>query len=619
MNPAAPHTPSTTTYDVAIIGAGPAGSTAASILLKYNPKLRVVMIEKEQFPRQHIGESQLPGISNILHEMGVWDKVEAANFPIKLGASYTWGRNKDVWDFDFYPVEKFMDEPRPAKFEGQRRFTAFQVDREIYDQILADHAVALGAEWRQRTLVREIMVESKRAGDGRIGGLRLESGEVVTARYYIDASGTVGIMRRALDIAVAIPEELKNIAVWSYWDNAEWAIKIGVGGTRVQVRSLPYGWIWFIPMGPTKASVGLICPAEHYRATGHKPEELYLRALAEQPEIAALLAKANQSRPIESTKDWSQVSAKLSGENWFVVGEAAGFADPILAAGMTLAHNSARDAAYTILELDRAEHPRKWLLERFDEKNRNNIKQHIQFAQFWYASNGCFTDLQEHCSAIAKEAGLKLDPKRAWQWLAQGGFATEAIDRPTFGSFDLGSSKQIIEWFTGEDARFELDKYNVYKLNLTGAAKDALGELADGRITRVECYKRGPKVLPIVGYYKIVIDALRQSRDAKTIITQIQQSVVTSRPEHEQWHHMSQVLQTIEAMIVDGWIQCSVDPKKPMPKLSKGGGRLIRSNEEGNRALEQAHGQTHGPADMHEHGQGHANGESTNHAPDGKT
>ncbi|MBL8762090.1 MAG: tryptophan 7-halogenase [Phycisphaerae bacterium] len=565
--------------DVAIIGAGPAGATAAAILLRYNPALRVAMIEKEKFPRPHIGESQLPGISAILDEMGVWDKVEAANFPIKLGASYTWGRNQDVWDFDFYPVEQFKDEPRPARFEGQRRFTAFQVDREVYDTILAEHAVSMGARWRQETLVREVMIE-----DDRVTGLRLDSGEIVTARYYIDASGTVGVLRRALNIDVTIPEELKNIAVWSYWDNAEWAVKIGVGGTRVQVRSLPYGWVWFIPMGPTKASVGLICPAEHYRKTGHKPEDLYLRALADQKEIAALLSKARQYRPIESTKDWSQVAARLVGENWFVVGEAAGFADPILAAGMTLAHTSARDAAYTILELDRKELPRKWLLARFDEKNRNNIRQHIQFAQFWYASNGCFTDLQEHCSAIAKEAGMKLDPRRAWQWLAQGGFATEAIDSPTFGSFDLGSSKQIVEWFSGEASAFELDKYNVYKLNLTGATKDALGNLADGRIARIDCYRRGPKVLPVTGYYKIIIDALKHTRDSRTIITSIQQHIAATRPEHERWHHLSKVLQTIEAMLVEGWVLGSVDPKQPMPRISKGGGRLIRSNEDGKRA-----------------------------------
>lgn len=578
-------------YDVAIIGAGPAGSTAASILLKYNPALRLVMIEKEQFPRPHIGESQLPGISGILNEMGCWNKVEAANFPIKLGASYTWGRNQDVWDFNFYPVEKFRDEPRPAKFEGQRRFTAFQVDREVYDQILADHAVSLGARWRQRTLVREVLLDGS-----KVAGLRLDSGEVVSARYYIDASGTAGIIRRALDVEVTIPEQLKNIAVWSYWDNATWAVKIGVGGTRVQVRSLPYGWIWFIPMGPSKASVGLVCPAEHYRTSGLRPEDLYRRALHDQKDIAGLLANAKEYREVESTKDWSQVAHQTAGPNWFLVGEAAGFADPILAAGMTLAHTSARDAAYTILELDRGEHSKKWLLGRFDEKNRNNIKQHIQFAQFWYASNGCFTDLQEHCAAIAKGAGLRLDPQRAWQWLAQGGFTTEAIDRPVLGSFDLGASKQIVGRFSGGEVGYQLEKFNVYKLNLSGAVKDAVGELADGRISRVESYRRGPKVLPILGYYKVVLGTLKATRDAKTAMGMIQQTLAASSPPDQQWHHFSQVLQTMEAMLVDGWIVGSVDPKKPMPKVDKSGGRLIRSAEQDALARDRAKSEG-GPAE----------------------
>ena len=81
--------------------------------------------------------------------MGVWDAVEAADFPIKIGASYTWGRDNDRWDINFYPIEKWRDEPRPAKFEGQRRHTAFQVDRSIYDKILLDHAQSQGAEVRQ--------------------------------------------------------------------------------------------------------------------------------------------------------------------------------------------------------------------------------------------------------------------------------------------------------------------------------------------------------------------------------------------------------------------------------------------------------------------------------------
>src|SRR5271168_175695 len=106
-------------YDVAIIGGGPAGSTCASLLRKYAPGLKVAVFEREIFPRDHIGESLLPPISLILEEMGCWDKIEAADFPIKIGATYRWGRRPELWDFEFLPGDQFLEQPRPAKFEGQ--------------------------------------------------------------------------------------------------------------------------------------------------------------------------------------------------------------------------------------------------------------------------------------------------------------------------------------------------------------------------------------------------------------------------------------------------------------------------------------------------------------------
>ncbi|GIW74294.1 MAG: hypothetical protein KatS3mg103_0816 [Phycisphaerales bacterium] len=387
-----------TACDVAIIGGGPAGSTLATLLRKYDPALAVTIVEKEVFPREHVGESQLPAIGPILHEMGVWDKVEAANFPIKLGASLTWGRDGERWDFDFYPVEEFRDEPRPARFEGQRTRTAFQVERSVYDTILLEHAQEMGARVLQGTQVREVL----REGD-RVLGLELSNGQRLTARHYVDASGTHAILRRAMGVQTDAPESLRNVAFWSYWDNVQWAVEIGVGGTRVQVRSLPYGWIWFIPLSPTRASVGLICPAAYYKQTGLSPEAIYTKALDEQQEIARLMAQATRTDGIHAAKDWSQVAHRVTGENWWVCGEAAGFADPILAAGMTLAHGSARELAYTILETERGELDRSWLRRAYDEKTRRNIRQHIRFAQFWYASNGCFKDLQEHCRQIAAE------------------------------------------------------------------------------------------------------------------------------------------------------------------------------------------------------------------------
>src|SRR5580692_1733801 len=115
--------------DVAIIGGGPAGATVGTLLRKYNPSLRVAIFERTQFPRDHVGESQLPVISSVLDEMGVWGKVESAGFPIKVGATYRWGRTDDLWDLDFLHGAKFESLERPGKWIGQRRLTAFQVDR----------------------------------------------------------------------------------------------------------------------------------------------------------------------------------------------------------------------------------------------------------------------------------------------------------------------------------------------------------------------------------------------------------------------------------------------------------------------------------------------------------
>jgi flavin-dependent dehydrogenase len=568
-------------YDVVIVGGGPGGTTVGSMLMKYAPKMRVLILEREKFPRAHIGESQLPAISTILNEMGVWDKVEAAGFPIKLGASLTWGRNNESWDFDFYPVEDFKDEPRPAKFEGQRRSTAFQVDRAEYDQILLRHAESLGVEVREETKVAEVMHEGE-----RITGLRLDSGEVVTGRWYIDASGTVALFRKALDIGTDCPVELRNIAIWDYWDNAEWAVKIGVGGTRIQVRSLPNGWLWFIPMGPTRTSLGFVCPAEYYRKTGKTPDEVYYEAVRAEPSIARLVENATASGKVEATKDWSNVSDKIAGPNWFMVGEAAGFADPILSAGMTLAHTSGREAAYVILEWERAGEKAEWARKWYDEKNRQNIRQHIRFAQFWYASNGCFTELQANCQAIAKEAGLKMTPQEAWRWLAQGGFANQVAGTARLGSFDVLATKKLIQMFGDEKSMdLALQKYTWMKMNLVGAVREPfVGSLKDGKIERIECYRRGDKRLPVTGTYVPIIELLKKGRSSHEFLAAVLEALRQQLDVSARDHVLMNLMQAVEVMIADGWIIGKVEEGKGTIDLRSHGG-TIRSTAEGMEAL----------------------------------
>ncbi|MGF1490558.1 MAG: NAD(P)/FAD-dependent oxidoreductase [Prochloraceae cyanobacterium] len=553
-----------TNYDVAIVGGGPAGSTAGTLLKKYNPNLRVLILEKEKFPRDHVGESQLPQISDILEEMGCWDKVEAANFPIKVGATYRWGKDPQPWDFDFVPPEQFKDEARPAKYEGQRRQTAFQVDRAIYDQILLRHAEELGCEVREETPVIKVDLEN----NSKIKCLHLKNGQTITARYYIDASGHIGVLRRTLGIQTSCPTQLKNIAVWDYWTNAEWAEEIGVGGTRVQVRSLGHGWIWFIPLGPTRTSIGFICPAEHYKQTNKKPEELYREALEEEPFIKSLIANATSRGKIETTKDWSFLAEKTVGENWLLTGESAGFADPILAAGMTLTHVGAREAAYTILELDRGELDPNWLKSQYDQNQRRRVKQHIRFADFWYAANGQFTDLQEHSQKIARDAGLNLSPQEAFQWLSQGGFTNDILGQAVIAGFDLGSMKQVIQRFANEEIPWEVSGYNVFNLDLKDSTEESVAVYAKGKITQVKCFVKGERRLPITGLYGLLVNILSRSSEIEQIYRQLLTMLNSRFSSQHARVALHQALGCLEVMITEGWVKGSLNPQKPKLEIS---------------------------------------------------
>jgi flavin-dependent dehydrogenase len=569
-------------YDVIVVGGGPAGATLGTIVKKYAPELRVLILERERFPREHIGESQLPLIGAILEEMGVWDKVEAAGFPIKIGASFTWGRDDDGWDLDFFPVEDFVDEERPARFEGQRRFTSFQVERAIYDEILLDHAETCGVEVRQETQVREVLVD----GD-RVTGIRLASGEELNAKHYVDATGAAALFSRAFGIEHDAPTELRNIAMWDYYENAEWAVKIGVGGTRIQIRSLPYGWLWFIPLGPTRSSLGLVCPSAYYKERGVTPEALFEDAVASQPDIQRLIAKATPTGNIQTTKDWSHLADRIAGENWFMIGEAAGFADPILSAGMTLAHTSGRDAAYTIMELERGEFDADWLRTRYNDRNRRSIRQHIRFAQYWYAANSCFGDLKDHCRQIAREAGVRMTPQQAWEWLAKGGFSTTEEGRVSFGSFDLFATRKIIEKFSGKDMLHVFERYNVFKLNLKGAEQEQSGILEDGRIRQVDCYRRGDATLTLTGRYAVIVSILEQTHEALKVHDALKEHVRMLYPTEVQGRVMSEHMQALEAMLQDGWIDTKVDKKKGRILMGKQKRSMFRSTKEGLQALEE--------------------------------
>ena len=503
------------------------------------------------------GESQLPGISRILDEMGAWDAVERGGFPIKVGATYLWGRSKELWDFDFMPIQAIVDEPRPGRYEGQRTHLAFQVDRALYDDILLRHAETMGCEVRQETAVRRVL-----ATDDRIDGLVLEGGETVRAKHYLDCSGHAGILRRALGVATDSPTALQNVALWDYWRNADWAEEIGVGGTRVQVMSVGYGWIWFIPLGPDRTSVGLVVPKAYLKASGKRPEALYAEALEGQDRIRGLMRNAVSEGRFATTRDWSFVAERMHGANWMLVGESAGFADPILAAGMTITHAAAREAAYTILEIERSGDA-GWLKAQYSARQTKHLRTHIRFADYWYTANAQFTDLQAHVAEIARDGGLDLTPENAWAWLAQGGFI-DSEDGVNVATFSPEAMVAVGKRLADLPAERSVERNNVFRPNLTGAVRTEKATYQAGRVGRLRAFERNGKVWPLNFPFDLIFDALKASDRLADHLARFRAAIAAAPPENR-GHLGFRIMLAFETLVRDSWIEAS--PRPPRSRL----------------------------------------------------
>jgi flavin-dependent dehydrogenase len=562
--------------DIAIIGGGPGGSTCAGLLKKYAPELEVSVFEREQFPREHVGESALPPISKILNELGCWDEVESAGFPIKIGATYRWGNSEKLWDFEFMPINDYREEARPRQWSEQTRQLAMQVDRERYDDILLRHAASLGANVFQSTQVRSIEHE-----DDRVKKLVLADGTEVEAKWYVDASGASASLRRALGIGVEVPTKLQNIAFYDYWENTEWVTRFPGGATRVLVLSIGAGWIWFIPLSPTRTSIGFVCPKDFYKESGRKPEEMYLWALQQEPMIRDLTTKASREGNVRATRDWSFVADRVVGKNWLLVGEAAGFADPILAAGLTLTQTSAREAAFSLIALIRGEHEADWLLQHYNLNQRTRIQQHIRFADFWYSTNGIFTDLQEYTREIAADAGLDLDPQKAFQWLGTGGFTHDILGQVGIGALDLAGTRQIAQRFVGGKADWQLSHCNQLRLDLNGADEIVVPAYENGQVREVRTLRRGERSLPLCGLFAIVCSALQKGPDlVADLLPVFQQHAMHQKQMAPQLllHHL---LQALEVMLNEGWVLGEHNPERPGINLeTPDEGLIVHTNQE---------------------------------------
>src|SRR5438067_2738635 len=351
-------------YDVAIIGGGPAGSTAAGLLARAGR--RVIVFEREKFPRFHIGESLLPFSMKAFTRLGLHEKLLRAGFMKKHGGEILGACSE--------PGTKFYFK------DGYRSQTdhAYQVTRGDFDKVLLDHAAECGAEVHEDTSVDRVEFSNE---DIELGVQSNGTSNSIRARYLIDASGRTSVLGRQFKIKKTY-DHLQKLSIFAHYDGV-WRAE-GIDGTlTVLIRAIDR-WFWLIPLSAERTSVGVVLDSETFRKSKLSAEEFLDQALAEQPITAKRMTSARRVSQVYVEADFSYRTARLHGDRWLLAGDAAGFIDPIFSSGVFLAVFSGELAADALNEVLDHSHKAKLLFPRYERAVNRAMDIYLRFVNAWY-------------------------------------------------------------------------------------------------------------------------------------------------------------------------------------------------------------------------------------------
>ncbi len=313
--------------DVIIIGAGPSGTVSAAILAQKG--YRVLILERTQFPRFSIGESLLPQCMEFLEEANMLEAVKSANFQHKDGAVFERGDLTATFDF----TKKFT----------AGHGTAFEVQRDRFDKILADRAEAQG--------VRIHYQESITAVDftGETPILHSQKTNNLTATYrckfVLDASGFGRVLPKLLDLEVPSNFPIRHSIFTHVEDNISY---LAHDRNKILITVHPEYqdvWYWLIPFSNGRSSVGVVGEPKHLEQDKLSSEELLKSFINQAPGLKKRLHNAKWDTPINKITGYSSNVKSLHGKHFAILGNAGEFLDPIFSSGVTIALKSASLAA----------------------------------------------------------------------------------------------------------------------------------------------------------------------------------------------------------------------------------------------------------------------------------
>jgi flavin-dependent dehydrogenase len=347
--------------DVVVVGGGPAGSSAASVLAQQG--YRVVVIEKARHPRFHIGESLLPANLPLLERLGVADQIRAIGME-KWGAEFVSPSDGRHQEFQF------------ADGWDKSLGLAYQVRRSEFDEILLRRAVQLGAEVIEGCRVRDIEFVDRQVH------IRAEHddgcSETWVADTVIDASGRDTFLGSRLQ-AKRRNKKHNSAALYAHFTGAH--RECGKREGNITIFWFEHGWFWFIPLADGTTSIGAVVWPHYLKTRTNSVSEFFLETIAQCPPLAAKLKDATLVSEVEATGNYSYSCDHSHGTNYFLVGDAYTFIDPVFSSGVMLAMNSGIAAAETIHICRTQPAQARRALKQFDRMMRHGPK---QFSWFIY-------------------------------------------------------------------------------------------------------------------------------------------------------------------------------------------------------------------------------------------
>jgi halogenation protein CepH len=325
--------------DVIVVGGGPGGSTLASLVAMQGHK--VVVLEKEKFPRYQIGESLLPStIHGVMRMIGVADKLARCNFTMKRGGTFRWGSNAEPWTFAFSVSPKMA---------GSTSF-AYQVERSKFDLVLLDHSRSLGADVREESNVTAIISD-----DEQVRGVTYTDANgkesKLSAKYVVDASGNRSRIYKHVGGTRQYSEFFRSLALFGYFEGGKRLPPPNSG--NILSAAFNNGWFWYIPLSETLTSVGAVVQRELAGKIQANAEDAFRDFISESPLISEYLkdakrVTAGEYSQLRVRKDYSYCNTKFWRPGMVLIGDAACFVDPVFSSGVHLATYSALLAARSI-------------------------------------------------------------------------------------------------------------------------------------------------------------------------------------------------------------------------------------------------------------------------------